>query len=432
MKHCQGGIAPLPSTSTNDAASGALPPAPLVFQQGHGSGSGRSSPSGSEDDNSDTDVSTKSDSSSSCSVAVSSPCPTGGNNAKPSDPDEKATKEMLRKERRREAVRLCRKRKREAALKLEAQFKFQRQRQAVLVRELQRKSQTSGAASMGLPAPPPSYNDNSHMMHTMRLQAAMHAASANNPAVPQQQALSSQLSRLLMQAERMKHNQAVFRSSSMLFQQQPQPHFGLAPAVPTMAFPKNSNMTMMEELLLRRSLEASAAVRAPSPCSNRSAAMAANNSMATLLAVAEQEQELVSRPQTTQTSYTIPPLVPGPLSMPTSFTAPSALAPVAMPALETMAAEAAAPPLKKLKLDPGMTEEEKELKRKERKREAVRRCRLRKREQQERLQQETMKMLQQNEKLQSSLLMTVPSELSQQLPTHHFLSHQATAADCRS
>ena len=54
---------------------------------------------------------------------------------------------MLRKERKREAVRRCRKRKREAALKLEERLKFQRRRQEVLMREVQKQTLLSGGSA---------------------------------------------------------------------------------------------------------------------------------------------------------------------------------------------------------------------------------------------------------------------------------------------
>jgi hypothetical protein len=322
-----------------------------------------------ETSGSDTDVSTKSDNGSTQSKSSSSKAP----KTAPADGvnvegvSAKELKELERKERRRDAVRQCRRRKREAAMKLEAQFKFERERQARLMTELEKKS---------LGHVPPTTMPNPLVSEVELVRLLQTQARG-------QKGVSEYVSQLLAQLNRMREQSAL--QHTLQCQQQP-----LVGVPPMGRVDSATHPTMMEEMLLRRSIEAAAAQAArratmPSP--------AQLGPMAALIAAAEQEERRTVSPPVN--NFATP-----------SFISPTSRIPEDPPRL-----------LKKQKLDSNLTEEEKELQRKERKREAVRRCRQRKRLQQERLAQETMRIVHQNDKLQSSLLLNGMMNVANPLPS---------------
>ncbi len=283
-------------------------------------------------------------------------------------------KEIERKERRRDAVRQCRRRKREAAMRLEAQFKYERERQARLVSELEKKSLTVYPA----PAPPRPVHPASEaeIIRALFQSGALHGQIGVPDYSQQRLAQAAQVGRMHLE------QQAVLLHS---LQSQQQPFLGGQSVLRAKLNNEGGHLTIMQEMLMRRSAEAAAAQaakRAPMP------SPALLGPMAALLAAAEQEERRSLSPPHT------PPL--------TNFTNPSLMS---KPRLFEQNQEEGPPRLvKKQKLDTNLTEDEKELRRKERKREAVRRCRQRKRLQQQRLAEETVKIVHQNERLQSSLV----------------------------
>jgi hypothetical protein len=292
-------------------------------------------------------------------------------------------KELDRKERRREAVRQCRKRKRDAALKLEAQFKFEQERQALLVMELEKSTKSSLTRSSELADDLGSvshYTDaevaeaEADMLQAARLQEALEEAvqtsQVRNPA------RRDHLSSLLVQAVRLKQQQSVLQRSLLLPQQPQLPesrpsHHILDSLPPAYRDEGRSSKSRMEEMVLQRGFDAALARGSSTP---------PLNPMAALLAAAEREEQMSSGLSN--------PGVEG-----TAFAGATTAPYFDEQANQWMQ-----------RRENTRVDDEKELRRKERKREAVRRCRLRKRQQQKSLEQETMAMARQNEQLQSSLL----------------------------
>jgi hypothetical protein len=296
--------------------------------------------------------------------------------------DEKAMKEMLRKERKREAVRRCRKRKREAALKLEAQLKFQRRRQEVLVREVQKKT-FDGAGAVHDP-------DFSQLRCANAVQMAMQTG---HPGYRQHfnlrdQALATHLTQAFVQAETQRRQEAMLASKIL----QATSHSGISVSNLTWllqqqrAAEHRQQQAAYSDLLNARQFVG--ATPTPPRLAAESRARENSNPLLGLLAVAEAQQQMQSFSQQQHK----PPTASSPVN-------PHA---VALPESQVQAAANTRKPATKRPRASltGETDDEKEARRKERKREAVRRCRLRKRQQHEQLEEETKKLQQQNERLQ--------------------------------
>jgi hypothetical protein len=343
------------------------------------------------------------------------------------DAEDKIKKEMIRKERKREAVRRCRKRKREAAIQLEEQVQYQRQRQDDLVRKVKKKSLLGIVDNMLLsPRPPNSLIDVAqsrfeylshlnnfqpdvahrleylpHRHNLLALQQGLRGLGACPAALDQQlhQELLFIKQHLLARhhADRRHQEDNMLRSyllkaasqpftsmadSAILAKlQQPQgyhQHLNASKWVGAAAISEDL-MKAQHSLGMQQQCHASAGVL---PRGNTM-----NSPLMTLLAVAEADQQI-------QSSLKAPP-PPKPTSVATATASLLARSTSTHTKPSTKRARTTTPA--------NLTEDEKEARRKERKREAVRRCRLKKRQEQELLAQETQKLLQLNAKLQHRL-----------------------------
>ena len=369
--------------------------------------------------------------------------------------DDPVTKELLRKERKREAVRRCRKRKREAALKLEAQFKFQRRRQEVLMSELQKSAgmsesdiargdDTEGGGSSTSQSS--TDVDNGSQQPHCRQRMYEPVSQNYNDAMPQQQQrtlqqdsthqqhkMNGQQQHPLLQTALRDQLLSAHRAHSLkhqphqLHQQHPQDQLAqlastimgmpVLPEKVAQLFQQRSDYggggaAMANELLVTK-VPATGAQDLQSPrtamqesLTVRTGAHANNLAYGAAGAHAQQLPSLRS---------------PQGLSSPFSHNPLASLLAVAEQQFQSIAPgdgefqsgggsvveEIVAQrkeEVKEMVNSMPTAEETKEAKRRERKREAVRRCRLRKRQQHEQLQLETQKLMRQNEELQSSLL----------------------------
>jgi hypothetical protein len=332
---------------------------------------------------------------------------------------EAMTKDQLRKERKREAVRRCRKRKREAALKLEAQFKFQRRRQEVLMNELSKSVKKhesdvgngvmfkSGATDISTTTPMSEVDKAMHEQEHSKY-PMLHTAL-------REQLLSAQLASFAQQCQQ---DPDIHFATSFLGMPLPlQNHCpqGSMSSGGVVSFTKDPIMSQKLDELSPRSL---GDLQSPSTA----ASIQSNHHLARMMCkeLGSHQSESHSQGITLSLEKTqgIPSLeapVRSPHTLLLSHNPLASLLAVAEQQLQFISPheqqmqsiqnETTVRKKKESSNPLKLTEEEtKEAKRRERKREAVRRCRLRKRQEHERLQQETQKLLQQNEQLQQTLM----------------------------
>jgi hypothetical protein len=354
-------------------------------------------------------------------TSTSSSSSKGGTKAHEKDMTAKSeamTKEQLRKERKREAVRRCRKRKREAALKLEAQFKFQRRRQEVLMNELSKSVKhesdvgndvmfESGATEISTTTPMSEVGKAMHEQEHSKY-PMLHTAL-------REQLLSAQLASFAQQCQQ---DPDIHFATSFLGMPLP-----LQNHCPHGSMSSGSVVSYTQDPMMSQKLD-ELPPRSPGDLQSPSAAASiqSNHHLARMMCkklgphLSESHPQGIILPlEKTQSIPSLETPLRSPQTMLLSHNPLASLLAVAEQQLQFISPheqpvqfiqkETTVRKKKESSNPPKLTEEEtKEAKRRERKREAVRRCRLRKRQEHERLQQETQKLLQQNEQLQQTLM----------------------------